>query len=133
MLDYLSPGDALTVTRLGRLARSTRDLVNTLTAITKKSGFQIPWPHMGRHHDIARALDADGARRAGRVREGFNPCSHGRRPAAGRGARAEHGPTVQAHDHQEREAIKRRNEGETLADIARSYHVHPSTVSRLAT
>jgi DNA invertase Pin-like site-specific DNA recombinase len=34
-------------------------------------------------------------------------------------------------DHQKREAIKRRNEGETLADIARSYHVSPATISRL--
>jgi IS30 family transposase len=34
-------------------------------------------------------------------------------------------------DHQKREAIKGRNRGETLADIARSYNVHPSTISRL--
>jgi hypothetical protein len=32
---------------------------------------------------------------------------------------------------QKREAIKRRNQGETLADIARSYHVSPATISRL--
>jgi DNA-binding MurR/RpiR family transcriptional regulator len=35
-------------------------------------------------------------------------------------------------DHQKREAIKRRNQGETLADIARSYNVSPATISRLA-
>ena len=34
-------------------------------------------------------------------------------------------------DHQKREAIKRRNQGETLADIARSYNVSPETISRL--
>jgi hypothetical protein len=34
-------------------------------------------------------------------------------------------------DHQKREGIKRRNQGETLSDIARSYNVHPSTTSRL--
>jgi DNA invertase Pin-like site-specific DNA recombinase len=34
-------------------------------------------------------------------------------------------------DHQKREAIKRRNRGETLADIARSYNVSPATISRL--
>ena len=34
-------GDLLTVTRLDRLARSTRDLLNTLAAITaKKAGFK---------------------------------------------------------------------------------------------
>ncbi|MBV8588513.1 MAG: recombinase family protein, partial [Acetobacteraceae bacterium] len=37
----LEPGDVLTVTRLDRLARSTRDLLNTLAAITgKKAGFR---------------------------------------------------------------------------------------------
>jgi hypothetical protein len=34
-------------------------------------------------------------------------------------------------DHQKREAIKRRNEGETLADIARSYNISPAAISRL--
>jgi DNA invertase Pin-like site-specific DNA recombinase len=34
LLDQLEPGDVLTVTRLERLARSTRDLLNTLAAIT---------------------------------------------------------------------------------------------------
>ena len=35
--------------------------------------------------------------------------------------------------HQQREAIRRRDElGETLADIARSYNVSRSTISRLA-
>jgi impB/mucB/samB family len=31
-----------------------------------------------------------------------------------------------------REPTKRRNQGETLVDIARSYHVTPSTISRRA-
>jgi DNA invertase Pin-like site-specific DNA recombinase len=33
--------------------------------------------------------------------------------------------------HQRSEAIRRRDRGETLTDIARSYNVHPSTISRL--
>jgi DNA invertase Pin-like site-specific DNA recombinase len=36
-LDQLAKGDVLMVTRLDRLARSTRDLLNTLAAITGKS------------------------------------------------------------------------------------------------
>ena len=36
LLDSLSPSDVVTVTRLDRLARSTRDLLNTLAAITEK-------------------------------------------------------------------------------------------------
>jgi DNA invertase Pin-like site-specific DNA recombinase len=40
-LDQLDVGDVLMVTRLDRLARSTRDLLNTLAAITdKKAGFR---------------------------------------------------------------------------------------------
>jgi hypothetical protein len=33
--------------------------------------------------------------------------------------------------HQQKEAIKRRDQGETLADIGRSYNVSPATISRL--
>jgi DNA invertase Pin-like site-specific DNA recombinase len=35
-IDVLEPGDVLMVTRLDRLARSTRDLLNTLAAITER-------------------------------------------------------------------------------------------------
>src|SRR5260370_7900189 len=41
LLDQLEAGDVVTVTRLDRLGRSTRDLLNTLATITgKKAGFQ---------------------------------------------------------------------------------------------
>jgi DNA invertase Pin-like site-specific DNA recombinase len=41
VLDQLDTGDVLMVTRLDRLARSTRDLLNTLAAITgKRAGFR---------------------------------------------------------------------------------------------
>src|SRR3954469_5724118 len=40
-INALGPGDVLMVTRLDRLARSTRDLLNTLATITgKKAGFR---------------------------------------------------------------------------------------------
>ena len=41
VIDQLEAGDMLMVTRLDRLARSTRDLLNTLAAITdRKAGFR---------------------------------------------------------------------------------------------
>jgi DNA invertase Pin-like site-specific DNA recombinase len=41
LLAEVGPGDVVMVTRLDRLARSTRDLLNTLAAITgKKAGFR---------------------------------------------------------------------------------------------
>jgi DNA invertase Pin-like site-specific DNA recombinase len=41
LLAQLDAGDVVTVTRLDRLARSTRDLLNTLATITdRKAGFR---------------------------------------------------------------------------------------------
>jgi IS30 family transposase len=40
-------------------------------------------------------------------------------------------PKPNLTDDQKREAIHRRDRGEPLSDIARSYNVHPSTISRL--
>jgi len=41
VIDQLDAGDVLLVTRLDQLARSTRDLLNTLAAITdRKAGFR---------------------------------------------------------------------------------------------
>jgi DNA invertase Pin-like site-specific DNA recombinase len=41
MLECVAPGDVVTVTRIDRLARSTRDLLNTLNTITERqAGFQ---------------------------------------------------------------------------------------------
>jgi hypothetical protein len=49
----------LIVTRLDRLARSTRDLLNVLDAVAKaKAGFRSPG-HMGGHDDTARPTNAD--------------------------------------------------------------------------
>jgi DNA invertase Pin-like site-specific DNA recombinase len=43
LLDPFDAGDLLIVTRLDRLARSARDLLNTLgTIIAKKAGFRSP-------------------------------------------------------------------------------------------
>jgi DNA invertase Pin-like site-specific DNA recombinase len=65
VLRRLEPGDVLMVTRLDRLARSTRDLLNVLAAVTgRDAGFQ---GHVGRHHDLARPVDPDGAWRPIRV------------------------------------------------------------------
>jgi hypothetical protein len=62
VIDQLGPSDVLMATRLDRLARSTRDLLNTLAAIADRNGaFRSARRRMGGHHHIARAADADGA------------------------------------------------------------------------
>ena len=56
--------------------------------------------------------------------------SEGRERATARGIKMGRRPKLTAHQRQE--AIKRRDiDGEPIRDIARSYNVHNSTISRL--
>jgi DNA invertase Pin-like site-specific DNA recombinase len=129
----LGAGDVLMVTRLDRLARSTRDLLNTLAAITdRKAGFRSladAWADTTTSHGrlmltVLGGL-ADFERDLIRARTG-----EGRERARARGVRMGRPPKLTPH--QQREAIRRRDRGyETLADIARSYNVSPATISRL--
>jgi hypothetical protein len=61
----LEPGDVLLVTRLDRLARSTRDLLNGYHGAA--SWFPLSQGHMGRYHYTAWEADADGIGGLGRV------------------------------------------------------------------
>ena len=132
LLDVLDAGDVLTVTRLDRLARSTRDLLNTLAAITgKKAGFKSlgdTWADTTTSHGRLMLTVLGGLaefeRDLIRARTG-----EGRARAVARGQKM--GRPFKLTDHQKHEAIKRREQGETLADIARSYNVSPATISRL--
>jgi DNA invertase Pin-like site-specific DNA recombinase len=132
-LDALGPGDVLMVTRLDRLARSTRDLLNTLAAITgKKAGFRShgdTWadtttPHGRLMLTVLGGL-AEFERDLIRTRTG-----EGRARAKARGVKLGRKPKLTLH--QKREAIARRERGdETLAEIGRSYNVSGWTISRL--
>jgi|SRR6516164_408247 DNA invertase Pin-like site-specific DNA recombinase len=131
--DQLDDGDVLMVTRLDRLARSTRDLLNTLAAITgRKAGFKSlgdTWADTTTTHGrlmltVLGAL-AEFERDLIRARTG-----EGRARAVARGQKMGRPPKLTPH--QKREAIKRRDTGnETLADIGRSYNVSAATISRL--
>jgi DNA invertase Pin-like site-specific DNA recombinase len=78
-LRELADGDVLMVTRLDRLARSTRDLLNTLAQIGERGAGFRSLGDTGHHHG-ARALDPDRAWRACRVRARVDPRPHQRRP-----------------------------------------------------
>ena len=52
LLKRLEPGDTLIVTRLDRLARSTRDLLNILDTIGA-ADLQVVGRRLGRHHHAA--------------------------------------------------------------------------------
>jgi len=128
----LSPGDVVLVTRLDRLARSTRDLLNTLAAIAdKQAGFRSlsdAWADTTTPHGRLMLTVLGGLtefeRELIRARTG-----EGRQRAKDRGVRLGRKPKLTAH--QRREALARRAAGEPLAEIARSYDVHHSTISRL--
>ncbi len=131
-LDRLEAGDVLMVTRLDRLARSTRDLLNTLAAITgKKAGFRSlgdAWADTTTAHGRLMLTVLGGLaefeRELIRTRTG-----EGRARAVARGQRM--GRLPKLTPHQRREALRRRERGETLAEIGRSYNVSGATISRL--
>src|SRR3954447_24129727 len=131
-LAKLESGDVLMVTRLDRLARSTRDLLNTLASITdRKAGFRSladAWADTTTAHgrlmltvlgglaeferDLIRARTSEGRVRA---------------KARGQSLGRPHKLTL----HQRREALQRKEAGEPVREIARSYDVSASTISRL--
>lgn len=133
LLDQLDAGDVLTVTRLDRLARSTRDLLNILATIAeRKAGFRTlgdAWadtttPHGRLMLTVLGGL-AEFERDLIRARTG-----EGRTRAAARGVKMGRKPKLTPH--QKREALRRKQEGEPVREIARSYNVHNSTISRLS-
>jgi DNA invertase Pin-like site-specific DNA recombinase len=128
----LNPGDVLLVTRLDRLARSTRDLLNTLDGIAKAgAGFRSladHWcdtttPH-GRLMLVVLGGLAEFERELIKART-----AEGRQRAKARGVRF--GRKLKMTRHQILEALARKEAGEALAEIGRSYNVSHSTISRL--
>jgi len=133
-IEKLEKGDVLIVTRLDRLARSTRDLLNTLATITAKgAGFRSindTWADTTTAHGRLMLTVLGGLaefeRELIRARTG-----EGRERAKAKGVKMGRKPKLT--DHQKREAIRRRDHGdETLDDIGRSYNVSGWTISRLA-
>jgi DNA invertase Pin-like site-specific DNA recombinase len=132
-LAALSEGDTLVVVKLDRLARSTRDLLNTLDAIGKAGAtfksLNDPWcdtttPHgrllvtvlgglaeFERHLILTRTAE-------GRTRAMANGQRFGRHPIL--------------TPYQRAEALRRRAAGETLTAIAQSFNVSHMTIARLA-
>src|SRR5215470_9991456 len=129
----LEPGDVLVVTRLDRLARSTRDLLNVLATVgEREAGFRSlkdAWADTTTAHGRLMLTVLGGLaefeRELIRARTG-----EGRKRAKARGVRFGR-PTVLT-PHQRQEALQRLGSGEAQADVARSYDVSQATISRLA-
>ena len=132
LLKAISPGDVVTVTRIDRLARSTFDLFAIVKQIAD-AGAQFrslaePWADTGTstgrlmiavlggladvERDLIRTRTAEGRSRA-------KACGqHMGRPP-------------KLTPQQQAEARRRRAEGATLKELAKSYNVSVATISRL--
>jgi DNA invertase Pin-like site-specific DNA recombinase len=132
-LKRLNPGDVLIVTRLDRLARSTRDLLNILDDIAKRgTGFKSlhdAWADTTSAHGRLMVTILAGLAEFERELI-LARTSDGRSRAKARGVRFGRPPTLTSH--QRREVLQRLAQGEVQADVARSFNVSQATISRLA-
>jgi DNA invertase Pin-like site-specific DNA recombinase len=132
-ISALAKGDTLIVTKLDRLARSTRDLLNTLAEIAKAGAtfksLGDPWCDTTSAHGRLMLTVLGGLAEFERHLI-LARTSEGRQRAQASGVRF--GRKLKLTLHQRREAIARREAGEALVEIGRSYNVSHSTISRLA-
>ncbi len=132
MLKRLEAGDALIVTRLDRLARSTRDLLNILHELAQKGvsfkSLADPWCDTSTMHgELLVTLLAGFATFERRLIAART--EDGRKRAKARGVKF--GRPRKLNSHQRQEALARLAGGETQADVARSYAVDATTIGRL--
>jgi DNA invertase Pin-like site-specific DNA recombinase len=132
LMASLKPGDVVVVTKLDRLGRSTRELLDLIDRISKagasfRSLGDPLWDTgsvQGRLLSTMLAAIAEFERELIRERTG-----DGRKRAMANGVKF--GRKLKLSSFQRAEAIRRRGEGEPLASIAKSYAVSESMISRL--
>jgi DNA invertase Pin-like site-specific DNA recombinase len=120
------------ITKLDRLARSTHDLQSILKAIqTANANFKVlDTPSLDTTNPYGKLLfDILGALAEFERSLIKSRTSEGRTKAKANGIKFGRKPTL--NHHQKVEAIKRRDNGETLADIAKTYNVDPKTIGKL--
>jgi DNA invertase Pin-like site-specific DNA recombinase len=133
MLDQIRAGDTIVVWKLDRLARSTRDLLETMETIQQAGGkFQSlsePWAdtttHAGKMIMTIFAGIAEFER--GLIRE---RTSAGREAARKRGVRF--GRPRKLTPEQENLARRLVSEGKAVRELAVAFKVHAATIYRLA-
>ena len=131
-LNALGNDDVLLVTRLDRLARSTRDLLNVLATISDKgAGFKSindQWADTTTPHGKLMITILGGLAEFERSLI-LARTSEGRQRAMARGVKFGRKPKLTQHQIQE--AIRRREAGEAMTDIGRLFNVSHQTIGRL--
>jgi DNA invertase Pin-like site-specific DNA recombinase len=133
MLDQIRPGDTIIVWKLDRLARSTRDLLNTIETINEAGGkfrsLSEPWANArtqaGKMIMTVFAGLAEFERDLIRERT-----SAGRAAAKQRGVRF--GRPRKLNPDQAQVASQLLSAGKAVRDLARTFKVHEATIYRLA-
>jgi DNA invertase Pin-like site-specific DNA recombinase len=126
-------GDTIIVTRLDRLARPTRDLLNILHALGEKGvsfkSLHDAWADTTSAHGRLMLTVLGGLAEFERELI-FARTDDGRKRAKARGVHF--GRPRKLTVHQRKEALARLANGETQADIARSYAVDPTTIGKIS-
>jgi DNA invertase Pin-like site-specific DNA recombinase len=133
LMASLKAGDVVLVTKLDRLGRSTRELLDLIERIGgagaafRSLGDPLfdTTSSQGRLVSTLLAAIAEFERELIKERTG-----DGRKRAMSKGVKFGRKPKLS--DYQRQEALKRRAAGETLAEIAKSYAVDLSMISRLS-
>ena len=132
LMKVLAPGDVVLATKLDRLGRSTRELLELIERIGQAGAFfkSLGDPLFDTTTPTGRLLSTLLAAIAEFERELIRePTGEGRKRAKARGVRFGR-PSVLT-PHQRTEVLARLAEGDSCADIARSYNVDRSTISRI--
>ena len=128
----LAEGDCLVVCKLDRLARSTRDLLNTLDVIGKAGAtfksLGDAWADTTTPEGKLMLTVLGGLAEYERHLI-LTRTAEGRTRAQAAGVRFGRKPSLTAY--QRAEALRRRAAGETLVEIARSFNVSHMTIARL--
>ncbi len=132
LLRALREGDIVLVTRLDRLARSTRDLLNTLALVSdKRAGFRSlgdVWADTTTPHGRLMLTVLGGLAEFERELI-LARTAEGRARAVAMGVRLGRPPKLTPDER--REAYDRKSARENVASIARAYQVSEATIRRL--
>src|SRR5215469_10498334 len=129
----LGEGDTLVVCKLDRLARSTRDLLNTLATISERGAsfksLSDSWADTTTPHGRLMVTVLGGLAEFERHLI-LSRTAEGRSRGQANGVRFGRKPSLTAY--QRAEALRRRAAGETLVEIAKLFGVSHTTIARLA-